>query len=89
MTAHVKLLKLKDVLERIPVSRTHIYNLIAAGKFPHQVKLGGFGAFWVEAEVEAWIQGHIDATNRDLNPPACTNSNTTAITSKLNWPPQP
>lgn len=56
-----KLLKIRDVLERILVSRAHIYNLIAEGKFPRQVHLGGSGAFWVESEVEAWIQGHIDA----------------------------
>jgi prophage regulatory protein len=58
-----KLLKIRDVLERIPVSRAHIYNMIAEGKFPRQVHLGGTGAFWVEAEVESWIQGHIDAAD--------------------------
>jgi prophage regulatory protein len=58
-----KLLKIRNVLERIPVSRAHIYNLIAEGKFPRQIKLGGTGAFWVEAEVEAWIQAHIDAAD--------------------------
>ncbi len=52
-----KLLKIRNVLERIPVSRAHIYNLMRAGKFPRQVKLGGTGSFWVEAEVEDWIQG--------------------------------
>jgi predicted DNA-binding transcriptional regulator AlpA len=61
-----KLLKIREVLERIPVSRAHIYNLIAEGKFPRQVKLGGTGAFWVEAEVEAWIQGHIDAADERI-----------------------
>ncbi len=63
MGAVMKLLKIRDVLERIPVSRAHIYNLIAEGKFPRQIKLGGTGAFWVESEVEAWIQGHIDAAD--------------------------
>jgi prophage regulatory protein len=58
-----KLLKIRDVLERIPVSRAHIYNLIAEGKLPRQVHLGGTGAFWVESEVEAWIQAHIDAAD--------------------------
>jgi prophage regulatory protein len=58
-----KLLKIRDVLERVPVSRAHIYNLIAEDKFPRQVHLGGTGAFWVESEVEAWIQAHIDAAD--------------------------
>ena len=58
-----KLLKIRDVLERIPVSRAHIYNMITEGKFPRQVKLGGTGAFWVESEIEDWIQAHIDAAD--------------------------
>lgn len=62
---------IKDVLARIPASRAHIYNLVAAGKYPRQVHLGGFGAFWVEDEVDAWIQAHIDAAdnlNHGSNP---------------------
>lgn len=59
-----KLIKINDVLVRIPVSRAHIYNLIAEGRFPRQVHLGGFGGFWVEDEVDAWI--HIDAAD-DVN----------------------
>lgn len=61
-----RLLKIKDVLERIPVSRAHIYNLIREGKFPRQIHLGGTGAFWVEEEVEAWIQAHIDAADERI-----------------------
>ena len=61
-----KLLKIRDVLERIPYSRAHIYNMIAEGRFPRQVHLGGTGAFWVESEVEAWIQGHIDAADERI-----------------------
>jgi prophage regulatory protein len=59
-----RLIKIRDVLARIPVSRAHIYNLIAAGKFPRQIKLGGFGSYWVEEEIDAWIQSHIDAADR-------------------------
>lgn len=69
-----RLLKIKDVLHRIPVSRAHIYNLIRDGKFPRQVHLGGTGAFWVEADVEAWIQAHIEASYRDSTPRAAAES---------------
>jgi len=31
-----------------------------ATRFPAQVHLGGFGAFWVEGEIEEWTQMHID-----------------------------
>jgi prophage regulatory protein len=62
-----KLLKIRDVLERIPVSRAHIYNLMREGKFPRQVHLGGTGAFWVEAEIEAWIEAHIEAADARIS----------------------
>jgi prophage regulatory protein len=70
-----KFIKIKDILAHVPVSRAQLYIMIAEGKFPKQVKLGGYGAFWVEEEVEAWIQAHIDA-DRGMNPstavkPAC------------------
>lgn len=63
-----KLIKIKDVLAHVPVSRTQLYAMIAEGKFPRQVKLGGTGAFWAEDEVSDWIEQHI--SNRDSNP--CT-----------------
>jgi prophage regulatory protein len=66
LTLMRKLLKIRDVLDRIPVSRAHIYNLMKEGKFPRQIHLGGTGAFWVETEVEAWIQSHIDAADERI-----------------------
>ena len=56
-----KLIKIKDVLAHVPVSRAQLYVMMAEGKFPKQVKLGGYGAFWVEEEIDVWIQAHIDA----------------------------
>lgn len=58
------LIKIEAVLKRIPVSRSQIYSLIAEGKFPAPVHLGGRASFWVESEIDAWIQGHIDAERR-------------------------
>ena len=57
-----RLIKIKAVLERIPVSRSQLYIMIAAGKLPKPIHLcGGQGAFWVESEIDEWIQGQIDA----------------------------
>ena len=67
-----KLIKIKDVLERIPVSRAQIYIMINEGKFPRQIDLGGTGAFWVESEVEDWIQSHIDAADARIAPRAAS-----------------
>ena len=54
------LLKIEAVLNRIPVSRSQIYTLIAEKKFPTPVHLGGRSSFWVESEINEWIQTHIN-----------------------------
>jgi prophage regulatory protein len=49
-----KLLDLRAVLARVPVSRARLYQLVKAGEFPRQVRVGG-RAFWLEREVDAWV----------------------------------
>lgn len=44
-----------------PVSRSQLYDMIAEGKFPSQIHLGGGASFWVEAEIKQWIREHIAA----------------------------
>lgn len=44
-----------QVLELIPIGRSKLYLMIAAGEFPAQKKLGTRVAVWSKKEVEAWI----------------------------------
>lgn len=55
-----KLIKLKEVLRSVPVSRATLYVMIKGRRFPQQIHLGGSGAFWVADEVDEWIQDQID-----------------------------
>ena len=59
-----KLIKIADILEHIPYSRTQIYDFIAAGKFPKPIHLGGRAAFWIEEEVGAWLEAHIEVERK-------------------------
>jgi prophage regulatory protein len=59
-----KLIKITDILEHIPYSRTQIYDFISAGRFPKPIHLGGRASFWIEAEVCAWLEGHIEAERK-------------------------
>jgi prophage regulatory protein len=60
-----RLLRIREVLERYPVSHSQLYNLIAEGRFPKPVHPGGgHGAFWIESEINEWIQEEIDAERR-------------------------
>ncbi len=64
----MRLLSLKQVLELVPYSRTHLLRLERAGLFPKRVKHLGYArknaeyckAFWVEAEVLDWLQTLVD-----------------------------
>jgi predicted DNA-binding transcriptional regulator AlpA len=56
-----ELLKLKDVLARVPYSRSQLYEMIKLGRLPGQVHLGGRGSFWIEDEIEQWLRERIAA----------------------------
>ena len=63
-----KLLSKKQVLKLVPYSPQHIRRLEDQNRFPKRIKLGNGGrtakAFWVEQEVQDWIQDHIDRRDR-------------------------
>lgn len=57
---HQKLLRLSDVRERVPYSRSTIYQLIAQGKFPKPISIGERAVAWLESEIDAWIEARIE-----------------------------
>ena len=58
----MRFLSKKQVSQKIGLSRTEIDRKEAAGKFPKRVQVG-FRVFWVEEEVEGWMQRLIDNRN--------------------------
>jgi prophage regulatory protein len=57
------MLKLKEVQKKTGLSRSTIYDYMAKGQFPRQVKLGERCVAWVEEEVVAWLDARV--TERD------------------------
>lgn len=55
-----KLIRMKDVLQRISLSKTEVYRRIKAGTFPKQVRLGLSRIAFVEAEIDQWVQERSD-----------------------------
>jgi prophage regulatory protein len=55
------ILRLKDVLKRVPLGRSTLYRRMDAGTFPRQVALGsdpnGNATLvgWYEADINAWV----------------------------------
>jgi prophage regulatory protein len=55
-----RLLTYNDLAEfGIPYSRSHLWRLWCAGKFPKPLKLSSSLNAWTEAEVLAWLEAKI------------------------------
>ncbi len=49
----------------IGYSKTQLWRLMKAGKFPRAVKLGESRNAWVEAEIDAWIKERMAARDAE------------------------
>ena len=57
-----KIIRLQAVKARCGLSRSTLYNRIAAGEFPTPVSLGARSVGWVESEINEWITARISAS---------------------------
>ncbi|MDN7136380.1 helix-turn-helix transcriptional regulator [Pseudidiomarina terrestris] len=60
---HKRLLRLRDVMALVKLSKSQIYKLSSDGRFPRAIKLveGGTTVAWLEEEVLAWIDSRVAA----------------------------
>ena len=54
-----RLLRLPELLERVPFGKTTLYALMRMVLFPQNIKLGSNMVAWVASEVEEWINTQI------------------------------
>ena len=50
-----RLLRLPEVIDRVGLRRSAIYQRMSEGRFPKSRALGPKCAVWIEAEIDAWI----------------------------------
>lgn len=50
-----RLIRRREVLNRIGVSSTTLWRMYRAGEFPSPIKIGSNSVAWDEAAVDAWI----------------------------------
>lgn len=55
--------RLNGVKSMVGLSRSTIYALMAAGKFPKSISLGERSVGWLEADIQEWIDSRITASN--------------------------
>lgn len=54
--APARLLRLPEVIARVGLRRSAIYQRMSEGRFPRSRSLGPKCAVWVEAEIEDWVR---------------------------------
>ncbi|MBH0040260.1 AlpA family transcriptional regulator [Pseudoalteromonas sp. SWN166] len=59
----MRLIKLKEVIQKTSLGHSSIYKFIAEKSFPKQVSLGAKSVAWVESEVDDWIEERIEERN--------------------------
>lgn len=52
----MRILKLKEVMERTGLGRSSIYKFVAEGTFPKPISLGARAVGWVDGEVDEWVR---------------------------------
>lgn len=55
----VRLVRLSEILRRVPYSEAHIWRLERSGKFPRRTQLGANRVAWVEAEIDEWLNAKV------------------------------
>ncbi|ENO00516.1 MULTISPECIES: AlpA family transcriptional regulator [Pseudoalteromonas] len=55
----MRLIKLKEVIEKTSLGRSTIYEFMTKGTFPKQVPLGAKSVAWLESEVDDWIEDKV------------------------------
>ncbi|HEY8099886.1 MAG TPA: AlpA family phage regulatory protein [Burkholderiaceae bacterium] len=58
--------RLPQVLERVRVSRSTLYNWIKAGKFKRPLELGPRAIGWLSSDIDDYIQSRVDLRQRPL-----------------------
>lgn len=52
----MRLIRLPEVIARVGIKRSTIYQRMAEGRFPKGRSVGPKSTVWVEAEIDEWIE---------------------------------
>ena len=60
-----RFISVSEVMDRICLSKTHLYRKINASQFPRPVPLGPQKVAFLESEVEAWMAARLQARDKE------------------------
>ena len=56
------IIRRKQVEKRVALSKSVLYERMAANQFPKPINLGGRAVGWIESEIEEWLSDRIRAS---------------------------
>ena len=61
------ILRLRDVRQRVGLSRSSLYARMASGDFPRPIALGegARARGWLSSEIDAWLTAQVERSRRD------------------------
>ncbi|HYK34716.1 helix-turn-helix transcriptional regulator [Alloacidobacterium sp.] len=66
VTGH-QVLRRPQVLDKIGLHRTRLYELMASGEFPRPFKLGKRSVGWLASDIDDWIEQRMNASKLARN----------------------
>ena len=68
MSSPYSVIKMKELVGVVGLSRSYIYALQARGEFPRPIRLvkGGRATGYLRSEIDDWLKGRIDATRSNV-----------------------
>jgi len=61
-----RILRWPETIKRVGLCRSQIHNLIADGRFPHQIKLSERASGFLEEEINDWINSRVKVSRGEL-----------------------
>lgn len=65
----MKVLRIRQVIEKVSLGQSTIYRLIAEGKFPKPFPLMPKRNGWLESDIDAWISERIEGHKQTTHLP--------------------
>ncbi|QQQ15648.1 MULTISPECIES: helix-turn-helix transcriptional regulator [Aeromonas] len=62
-SAEMRFIRVREAVARTGLSKSSIYDLMAQGRFPQTIRLGGRTVAFIESEVDAWMAQRVAARN--------------------------
>ncbi|AOE49263.1 helix-turn-helix transcriptional regulator [Kangiella sediminilitoris] len=59
-----RVLRLKDVMAKLGVSRSTVYKLVADNKLPKPISLGARSIGWIEKSIDSWLEKQEEKANQ-------------------------